>query len=156
MLNAILYMARSGGGWRMLPMNFGPWQTVYWWFRRFIRRLLFPTSTTVRRCSTASARVARQPEWRRARQPDSQGPGAQDGAARRRKKDRRPQAPIAVDTDGRLFMVDLTTADVSDSAGAQLILDGVRKQWPWSILVHRRRVCAHQAARQSGVPRIHP
>ena len=28
-LNAIRYMARSGGGWRMLPMHFGPWQTVY-------------------------------------------------------------------------------------------------------------------------------
>jgi transposase len=34
-LNAIRYMARSAGGWRMLPTNFGPWQTVYWWFRRF-------------------------------------------------------------------------------------------------------------------------
>ena len=27
----------------MLPTNFGPWQTVYWWFRRFARRLLFRT-----------------------------------------------------------------------------------------------------------------
>jgi transposase len=43
MLNAIRYMARSGGGWRMLPTNFGPWQTVYWWFRRFVRRMLFQT-----------------------------------------------------------------------------------------------------------------
>ncbi len=42
-LNAIRYMARSGGGWRMLPVHFGPWQTVYWWFRRFVRRLLFQT-----------------------------------------------------------------------------------------------------------------
>src|SRR5882757_9492203 len=36
-LNAIRYMARSAGGWRMLPTDFGPWQTVYWWFRRFVR-----------------------------------------------------------------------------------------------------------------------
>src|ERR1700710_1323295 len=43
MLNAIRYMARSGGGWRMLPNNFPPWQTVYWWFRRFVRQLLFRT-----------------------------------------------------------------------------------------------------------------
>ncbi|GAB0114940.1 hypothetical protein AcidC75_24640 [Acidisoma sp. C75] len=43
MLNAIRYMARSGGGWRMLPTDFGPWQTVYWWFRRFVRRMLFQT-----------------------------------------------------------------------------------------------------------------
>ena len=42
-LNAIRYMARSAGGWRMLPTEFGPWQTVYWWFRRFVRLLLFRT-----------------------------------------------------------------------------------------------------------------
>jgi len=38
---------------------------------------------------------------------------------------------IAVDTDGRLLMVNLTPADVSDSAGAQAILDAIRKRWPW-------------------------
>jgi len=42
-LNAIRYLARAGCGWRMLPHEFGPWQTVYWWFRRFVRRLLFQT-----------------------------------------------------------------------------------------------------------------
>ena len=42
-LNAIRYMARSGGGWRMLPNDFPPWQTVYWWFRRFVRRFMFQT-----------------------------------------------------------------------------------------------------------------
>lgn len=25
----------------------------------------------------------------------------------------------------------MTTADISDSAGAQAILDGIRKRWPW-------------------------
>src|SRR3954462_10174722 len=40
---AIRYLARAGCGWRMLPVHFGPWQTVYWWFRRFVRRLLFRT-----------------------------------------------------------------------------------------------------------------
>ena len=38
---------------------------------------------------------------------------------------------IAVDTDGRLLAVNLTTADISDSAGAQPILDAIRKRWPW-------------------------
>lgn len=42
-LNALRYLARTGGGWRMLPKDFPPWQTVYWWFRRFVRRLLFRT-----------------------------------------------------------------------------------------------------------------
>ncbi len=38
---------------------------------------------------------------------------------------------IAVDTDGRLLMVNLTTADISDSAGAPSNLDAIRKRWPW-------------------------
>ena len=37
---------------------------------------------------------------------------------------------IAVDTDGRLLMVNVTTADISDSAGAQPVLDALRKRWP--------------------------
>jgi len=42
-LNAIRYMTRTAGGWRMLPKDFPPWQTVYWWFRRFVRLMLFRT-----------------------------------------------------------------------------------------------------------------
>src|SRR6476620_1109698 len=40
-INAIRYLVRSGCEWRLLPRDFPPWQTVYWWFRRFVRRLLF-------------------------------------------------------------------------------------------------------------------
>ncbi|WP_074078292.1 IS5 family transposase [Microvirga massiliensis] len=47
-LNAIRYVARAGCGWRMLATNFGPWQSVDWWFRCFVRRLLFRTLTTWR------------------------------------------------------------------------------------------------------------
>ncbi len=36
MLNAIRYLVRAGCRWRMLPVHFGPWQTVYWWLRRFV------------------------------------------------------------------------------------------------------------------------
>lgn len=38
---------------------------------------------------------------------------------------------IAVDTDGRLLMVNLTTADIFDRAGAQAIFDVLAKRWPW-------------------------
>jgi len=38
---------------------------------------------------------------------------------------------IAVATDGRLLMVNLTTAYISDSAGAQTIVATVRKRWLW-------------------------
>lgn len=33
-VNAILYLVRTGCSWRMLPKDFPPWQTVYWYFRR--------------------------------------------------------------------------------------------------------------------------
>lgn len=33
--------------------------------------------------------------------------------------------------DIALMMVNLMSADISDSAGAQVILDAVRKRWPW-------------------------
>lgn len=42
-INAVRYLARSGCGWRMPPVHFGPWQTVYRWFRELARRFLFQT-----------------------------------------------------------------------------------------------------------------
>jgi transposase len=131
-LNAIRYMARSGGGWRMLPRDFPPWQTVYWWFRRFVRMLLFRTIHYVALMiySERSGRAA------------SPTPGVLDSqsvkapAARKRgydagKKIVGRKRHIAVDTDGRLLMVNLTTADIADSAGAQMILHAIRTRWPW-------------------------
>jgi putative transposase len=38
---------------------------------------------------------------------------------------------IAVDTDGRLLMINLTTADIADSTGAQAIIGATRRRWPW-------------------------
>lgn len=40
-INAVRYLVRSGCGWRMLPHGYPPWRTVYWWFHRFVRRLMF-------------------------------------------------------------------------------------------------------------------
>ena len=42
-VNAIRHMTRAGCGWRMLLKDFPPWQTVYWWFQRFVRLMLFRT-----------------------------------------------------------------------------------------------------------------
>jgi len=34
-VNAIRYLLRSGGAWRLLPHEFPPWQTVYAYFRHW-------------------------------------------------------------------------------------------------------------------------
>ncbi len=33
LLDAIFYVVRAGCAWRLLPSDFGPWQTVYGYFR---------------------------------------------------------------------------------------------------------------------------
>ena len=35
-VNAILYLNRAGCSWRMLAKDFPPWQTVYWYFVRWL------------------------------------------------------------------------------------------------------------------------
>lgn len=132
-LNAIRYVARSGGGWRMLPVHFGPWQTVYWWFRRFVRRLLFRTIHDValmldrERAGREAQPTAGVLDSQTVKAPHAPGGGGYDAA----KKTKGRKRHVAVDTDGRLLMVNLTAADVQDAAGAELILVAVRKRWPW-------------------------
>ncbi len=131
-LNAIRYMARSAGGWRTLPVHFGPWQTVCWWFRRLVRHLLFRTIHDV------ALMLGRQAAGREASPTggvlDSQtveAPFAEDRGFDGGKRIVGRKRHVAVDTDGRLLMVNLTPADVSDSAGARATLDTIRKRWPW-------------------------
>lgn len=131
-VNAIRYMVRSGCEWRMLPIHFPPWQTVYWWFRRFVRLLLFRTIHDV------AVMIDRERAGREASPSagviDSQSikaPAAKNRGYDAGKKVTGRKRHIAVDSDGRLLMVNLTTADISDSAGAQVILDAIRKRWPW-------------------------
>ncbi len=34
-LDAVFYVLKSGCPWRLLPRDFPPWETVYWWFGRW-------------------------------------------------------------------------------------------------------------------------
>lgn len=43
MLNAILYVVRTGCQWRALPHDFPPWQTVYGFFRALCRAGVWET-----------------------------------------------------------------------------------------------------------------
>jgi transposase len=131
-INAVRYLVRSGCGWRMLPHHFGHWRTVYGWFRELARRFLFQTIHDVE-LMLDRERVGREASPTAA-VIDSQSVKAPQAKTRgydANKKIRGRKRHIAVDTDGRLLMVNLTTADISDSAGAQAILDAIRKRWPW-------------------------
>lgn len=34
-VNGLFYVLRTGCAWRYLPREYGPWQTVYWYFRQW-------------------------------------------------------------------------------------------------------------------------
>lgn len=131
-VNAIRYLVRTGCEWRMLPHDFPPWPTVYWWFRRFVRRLLFRLIHDI-------ALMTDRELCDRSDQPtggviDSQSvkaPGAHERGYDAGKKVTGRKRHIAVDTDGRLLMVNMTKADIADSTGAMKVLEAVRQRWPW-------------------------
>jgi putative transposase len=131
-INALRYMVRAGCEWRMLPNDFPPWETVYYWFRRLMRRMLFKT---IHDLALMLDRMLRE----RAMVPsagviDSQSVKATAAKARgydANKKIKGRKRHIVVDTDGRLLAVNLTPADVADSTGAAMVLDALQERWPW-------------------------
>ena len=131
-LYAIRYVARSAGGSRMLPTNFGPWQTVCWWFGCFVRLPLFHTIHDIALirdrkwvgCEAIPSAAVIASQTVKAPAAHVRGYDANKMILGRKRH-------IAVGADGRLLMVNLTTADVADRTGAQEILGAIRKRWAW-------------------------
>lgn len=129
-INALRYMVRAGCEWRMLPNDFPPWETVYYWFRRLMRRLLFKTIHDL--ALMLDRRLAERDAAPTAGVVDSQSvkaPAAKERGYDAFKKVKGHKRHIAVDTDGRLLAVNLTPADVADSTDAVLVLDALKQKW---------------------------
>lgn len=138
LLDAILYMVKSGCSWRLLPKTFPPWKTVYHRFRRWCRD---GTWLLVNHALRALVRTedGREPEPSAAVldsqtvRSDAHGGDVGYDAGKKTKGRKRF---IIVDTLGLLLGVMVVPADVPERIGAQGLLGPImpalgtlRKLW---------------------------
>jgi transposase len=148
-IEAILYLDRTGCAWRYLPADFPPWQTVFTWFAAWrddgtLARLHAALRSQVR---IAAGRTV-QPT---AAVIDSQSVRAADTVPRASrgwdaaKKVNGRKRHIAVDTTGLVLDVVITPASVQDRQGARPLL--------WNT-VTGDRTARDEAQIRSGVPSV--
>lgn len=132
-LNGMFYLTRAGCAWRLLPHDFGPWQTVYGYLRTWKRIHLWETlHDTLRGYVRVQAGKRTQPtaailDSQTVRSADHAGPRGYDAA----KKTTGRKRHLLVDTLGLLLWVCVTPADVAERAGARLLLAPALRWFGW-------------------------
>ncbi len=132
-MDAILYMMRTGCQWRMLPKDFPPKSTVYHWFARWrddriwvtINHILLMQAreTQGREASPTAGAIDTQS----VKTTESGGPRGFDAG----KKIKGRKREIVVDTEGHLITAEIWPANVQDRDAAAVTLKGLRKRFPW-------------------------
>ena len=126
-VNAILYLTRTGCAWRMLPKDFPPWQTVYRYFRAWGEDGTLDRVHDALRERVRAKREGRNPEPS-AGIVDSQSVKGSDTVSKGTrgydagKKINGRKRHIITDTLGLLLVVMVTAASIQDRDGGRGIL----------------------------------
>lgn len=119
-LNALRWLVKTGGQWRMMPHDFPPWPAVYQQARRWVAAGCFEAMThDLREAARVAAGRAASPtaailDGRTLQStPESGGRGGYDGAKRRKGS----KVHAAVDTLGNLLALTVTAADAALAGG---------------------------------------
>ena len=131
-LNAIFYILRGGVPWRMLPVGFPPWKTVFHYFRQWRLSGLWETINTALR-ERAREMMGRRPQptasiidSQSVKTTEMGGPRGYDGG----KKINGRKRHMVVDTQGLLLKAKVLPADLHDRPAAELVLAGLGEQLP--------------------------
>ena len=116
--DGILYIVKTGVQWRMLPSDFAPWQTVYYYFSKWKNEgLLEEIFDTLRGIiDSRSVRTSHHTDGQR----------GIDG----NKKIKGRKEHIVVDTLGLPMSVRVHPANVHDSVGAEEVFESMRYKFP--------------------------
>ncbi len=132
-LCGLLYFVRAGCPWRLIPKDFGPWQTLYGYMRNWRQLGLWrDINDLLRRMVRKEAGKRSQPtaailDSQTVRSADHAGPRGYDAG----KKIKGRKRHILVDTLGLLLWVCVTPADLSDKAGARSFLTQALQWFGW-------------------------